>query len=76
MVRTRREVEQERAEYEHRTFVNLVATIFLLCFAIALAVTITAVSSGIKHERCVWSGRKDCSPVQQGPKGPLILPAR
>lgn len=68
--------DRDETDYARRTTVNLAATIMLLLYAIALGWTIIAMTDAMRLERCVASGRKDCTGVPTLPSGPVILPAR
>jgi hypothetical protein len=61
--------DSETPDYERRTFVNLLATAFLVLLALAAAYVITTLDRQWKLERCVASGRRDCAPIQNPPNG-------
>lgn len=66
--------ERDPTDYEHRHFVNLLATAFLLALALCIGVTIKMFDEQQKLEKCLLSGRKDCVPVTQGaPRGMIVI---
>ena len=62
--------EPDDTDYGHRTFINLLATIFLLLFAIAVVWTIKAIDEQEKLGRCLDTGGRDC--VQLVPQRPGV----
>ena len=55
----------EATDYEHRYFVNLAATAFILALAFGMAWTIKTFDRHRTLERCLDSGRKDCRQITE-----------
>ena len=56
---------RDRTDYEHRHFVNLAATAFILALAFIIGWTVKAFDSQRALEKCLDSGRKDCVKVTE-----------
>ena len=63
----------DEVDYRHRTAVNLVAAIALLVIAIAVVWTINLLDERRKTERCLASGRHNCTQIETAPRGPISL---
>jgi hypothetical protein len=50
-------------DYAHRHLVNLIALVALLIIAIAIVWTVKAMEDNENLNRCVATGRRDCSPL-------------
>lgn len=50
-------------DYEHRYFVNLAATAFILALGLGIGWTIKALDRQFALEKCLDSGRKDCRQI-------------
>jgi hypothetical protein len=61
--------EADAPDYDRRTFINLLAGVFLGLLALAAAYVIITLDRQWKLERCVMSGRRDCAPLQVPPNG-------
>jgi hypothetical protein len=61
------DLDSETPNYEHRTFVNLLAAAFLLLLALGAAYVLITMDQQRKLERCIASGRRDCAPLQTPP---------
>ncbi len=59
----------DETDYEHRHFVNLAATAFLLVIGFAIVWTVLAIDKYETRERCLASGRKDCVQIFTPPRG-------
>lgn len=59
----------DETDYDHRDFVNLVATAFLLFIAVLITWTVGAVTENEKRMRCIESGRRDCLIIAAPPRG-------
>ncbi len=68
--------KRDDTDYDRRGFVNLVATIVLLVYALALAWTLLALGERERLERCIASGRKDCVALPALPGTVRLLPGR
>lgn len=68
--------KRDDTDYDRRTFINLAATIVPLVYAIAMVLTLTALSERNRMERCIASGRKDCVAVPAPPGPARVLPNR
>lgn len=67
--------QRDGTDYEHRHFVNLCATAFLLALGLCIGWTIKIFDEQQKLERCVLSGRKDCVEVfHRPPRGMVEIP--
>lgn len=62
----------DRTDYEHRYFVNLVATAFILALALAIGWTMKALDHHLWLEKCLDSGRKECRQVGEPAKRGFI----
>jgi hypothetical protein len=69
------DLDAETQNYEHRTFVNLLAAVLLLVLALGAAYVLTTMDRQWKLERCLASGRRDCAPLQV-PPGNVRNPVR
>lgn len=69
-------MKRDDTDYERRTFVNLVATIVLLVYAIALVATLGSLFERERMERCIASGRKDCVALPAPPGAARVMPSR
>ena len=58
----------DATDYEHRYFVNLVATAFILALALAIGWTLKTFDHHLLLEKCLDSGRKECRQVGEPPK--------
>ena len=59
----RRSHTRDHTDYEHRHFVNLAATAFILALGFVLIWTIQTFDRYRALEKCLDSGRKDCVKV-------------
>jgi hypothetical protein len=63
----------DEVDYRHRTAVNLMAAIALLVIAIAVVWTVNLLDERRKTERCLASGRRNCTEIEAAPRGPISL---
>lgn len=61
------EADEERAERDHRTFVNLVAAIVLLALVIAGYWLMNFLDGKRKLEACLEAGRRNCQEMAPPP---------
>ncbi|MGE3245996.1 MAG: hypothetical protein AB7F96_02510 [Beijerinckiaceae bacterium] len=67
---------RDNTDYEHRHFVNLCATAFLLALGLCFAFTIRIFDDQQRLEKCLMSGRKDCVEIAHAPAAMIKLPER
>ncbi len=65
----------DETDYEHRHFVNLIATAFLLAVGFAIIWTVLQIDRYETKEKCLASGRKDCVQIFTPPRGVRTLEA-
>ena len=59
----------DETDYEHRHFVNLAATVFLLAIGFAIIWTVLSIDRYETRQNCLASGRKDCVQIFTPPRG-------
>ena len=67
--------DPDETDYEHRHFVNLIATAFLLAVGFAIIWTVLQIDRYETKEKCLASGRKDCVQIFTPPRGVRTLEA-
>ena len=67
---------RDKTDYQHRHFVNLAATAFLLAVTIATVWTVRAMDKQETLNRCMLSGRQNCIEIPQSPRHSVYIPPR